>query len=90
MKAVLFFPVYFLLAATWFFPPFLAGRKWGDRRRRAASLSALLVGFLLLNGLGLVRYGWTVELLQMVLAVVLYCSLVLLFTLEFLRLPKRK
>jgi hypothetical protein len=77
--------LFVLMMAIWFGPPLLTKLDAPHPCRRAASLSALLLGFFSLALIGWLRYGWSRDLLPFMGATALYCGLVLLFTLEFLR-----
>lgn len=71
--------------AVWVVPPALAKLKLPYSRKRAASLSALITGFVILVAAGWLRYGWGSDMLAMFLGASVYCGTVLLFTLGFLQ-----
>ncbi len=77
------------LMALWLAPPLLARQEGEIRRRETLSLGALGCGFLFLVWVGLMRYGWSAEFISMLVGILIYCGLVLLFTLEILRLAER-
>jgi hypothetical protein len=77
------------MGMIWFIPPLLTKAGLPYRWRRAVSLSALLLGFIILVLIGWRQYGWSNGLYWLLGAGVLYCGLALMFTLEFLRHSKK-
>jgi hypothetical protein len=81
--------VLLLLGSLWFIPPLLTKTDLPYRGRQAASLSALLLGFIIMVLISWQQYGWSRDMLWALGAAGLYCALVLVFTLEFLRQSKK-